>query len=936
MTTQAKLLTGRNVARYILLPGILPRLKEFAGSGFGYFAFLIASVYASVRILPPQHPYANPANIGKFTLRQVVAAAANNITVSKKNIDQIVIFVAILAAIILLCFQFITLIFVIFGGSAFAQEAEAAKGTLSEIFVTTKPEKDIAFMLMDHVFGIKDFFKSSVATGTPFHVALQSLFEFYNYAILVVAVLVFLYYVVVVVAETAQTGVPFGKRFSHIYAPLRLVFAIGLLVPINYGFNTAQYIVLYAAKLGSSMATNGWIVFNKALNNQNPLGAEPKTLIADAKAPDITSLISFMTVAHACREAHMIEEGIKIEPYISTRDLVWAITDTSNSVGYDTALTLTEGGNITIVFGKFTAGDAMDKDSKSKGVEFCGSLRLPVNSGVFKTREEKDSKKSAGERAVGKAYYDLINRIWADEKVKALGERFAHALYYLNANDGGATIMGDPCHGSDQLGDSETCKSRYKPPAITGSIKEIFQPEFDRQIKEAIKTARDNADFAFEENIAERGWGGAGIWYNKIAEANGSFLGTIFDVPAASKFPQIMEDVREEKKKHDKGASNMCKLFEPTFSNNKPVFDSMADNRRSYYARVTSEAFGYWNCEAPTEDKKGLTGNIVWDTMNMIFGTKGLFDMVNNKPDAKGNLPVHPLAQMVAIGKGMLDSSVRNLGYSMGFAVGGGILGALNKHLGESLQAVSGFFLGIATVGLSVGFVLFYILPFLPFIYFFFAVGSWVKTIFEAMVGAPLWALAHLRIDGDGFSGKSANGGYFLILEILIRPILTVFGLIGGMAIFTAMVSVLNELFKLVVLNTTGTELTVMGTPAGGTPSPAGDSGIDVLRRSIVDQFFFTIVYTVISYMLATTSFKMIDLVPKAIMRWMGSGVSSFGDNIQDATGELTKYATIGSTILGGQVTGAMNKLGSAAGATGGALIKAGADSGGAAAAPKA
>lgn len=931
MTAQAKLITGRNVARYVLLPGILPRLKEFAGSGFGYFAFLIASVYASVRILPPQHPYTNPANIGKFTLRQVVAAAANNITVSKKNIDQIVIFIAILAAIILLCFQFITLIFVIFGGSAFAQEAEAARGTLGEIFVTTKPEKDIAFMLMDHVFGVKDFFKSSVTTGTPFHVALQSLFEFYNYAILVVAVLVFLYYVIVVVAETAQTGVPFGKRFSHIYAPLRLVFAIGLLVPINYGFNTAQYIVLYAAKLGSSVATNGWIVFNKALNNQNPLGAEPKTLIADAKAPDIVSLISFMTVAHACREAHKIEEGIEVTANLVDRILVTGLDDHN----YTTALKFTEGGNINIVFGKFNLGDEGDTTSKSTVTELCGSLRLPVNSGVFKENDKEGQKKSAGERAVGEAYYDLVKRIWKDEKVKALGERFAHALYYLNANDGGATIMGDPCHKSDILGDSGTCKSRYKPGSITGQLKEKFQPEFDQKIKEAIQTARDNANFAFEENIGERGWGGAGIWYNKIAEANGSFLGTIFDVPAASKFPQIMEDVREEKKKHDKGASDVCKIFEPTFSNNKPVFDSMADNRRSYYARVTSEAFGYWQCEAPTEDKKGLTGNIVWDAMNMIFGTKGLFDMVNNKPDAKGNLPVHPLAQMVAIGKGMLDSSVRNLGYSMGFAVGGGILGALNKHLGESLQAVSGFFMGVATVGLSVGFVLFYILPFLPFIYFFFAVGSWVKTIFEAMVGAPLWALAHLRIDGDGFSGKSANGGYFLILEILIRPILTVFGLIGGMAIFTAMVSVLNELFKLVVLNTTGTELTVMGTPAGGTPSPAGDTAIDVFRRSIVDQFFFTIVYTVISYMLATTSFKMIDLVPKAIMRWMGSGVSSFGDNIQDATGELTKYATIGSTILGGQVTGAMNKLGSAAGATGGALIKAGMDTGGAPA-PKA
>ena len=54
----------------------------------------------------------------------------------------------------------------------------------------------------------------------------------------------------------------------------------------------------------------------------------------------------------------------------------------------------------------------------------------------------------------------------------------------------------------------------------------------------------------------------------------------------------------------------------------------------------------------------------------------------------------------------------------------------------------------------------------MPFIYFFFALAGWIKSIFEAVVAMPLRALAHLRIDGEGLPGPGATNGYFLLLEI--------------------------------------------------------------------------------------------------------------------------------------------------------------------------
>ena len=246
----------------------------------------------------------------------------------------------------------------------------------------------------------------------------------------------------------------------------------------------------------------------------------------------------------------------------------------------------------------------------------------------------------------------------------------------------------------------------------------------------------------------------------------------------------------------------------------------------------------------------------------------------------------------------------------------------MNQHLGSALHSISGIFVSLTTIGLAIGFILYYVLPFLPFIYFFFAVGGWVKSIFEAMVGVPLWALAHLRVDGNGFPGDSASNGYFLIFEIFVRPILTVFGLIAGLAIFSAMARTLNGVFDLLIANMSGFECVQ---DMGGGALAFGDCTTGTVlyleeKRSIVDEFFYTIIYTIIVYLLATSSFKLIDQIPNSILRWAGAGVQSFGDNRDDPTQGLVQYAAFGGANMAGQVSGALTEGARAGGlAVGGA-----------------
>ncbi len=889
-------ISGKDVARYMLLPGFLPRLQDLGGSGFGYLAFLIAQVYEAVKILPAGHPFTNPANIGKFTVRQTIAAAAANVKVDRRHIDQLVIFFAILSGIVILALQFVLIMIAVVSGQAFA-----ADPSFDGIFTTTQPKDDIAFMILDHVFGIPELYGSKVLEGgqTPLHIALQALFRFYNMAILIVAVLIFLYFILVVVTETAQTGSPFGQRFNSVYAPLRLVFAIGLLVPLNYGFNASQYITLFAAKLGSGMATNGWTIFNNTLKDKGltPLGKNNKHLIADVTPPEPDNLAAFATVVQTCAQAYQAAYQIEIKGYIVVKEAAHEF----ESHDMFEARKITKNADVHVVFGE--KDDQKHPDSTGRVRPYCGSMVIHLtatNPEVFGqgTQGQSDDHLSAGPMFMQDVYYRFARGIFsgvsgdsgateAGKKIKALGERFAQ-----NA------VKHHPCGGSGELGDGGTCNDVFKPKdEVQEEILGILNPALRTRVKSAITKARNDADFTISDEILKRGWGGAGMWYNKIADAGGAMASAVKAFPSQNRYPEIMNRVRTEREQKSK-QPDVCDMFSLDQAKGDQVkFDTDKDRK---IAQAMADAYKYW-CKGRTTAEAGLTGNAIWDAVHLVFGTTGLFDLRQNTKDE-----VHPLAQMVTVGRLLVESSIRNVMGAIGSSAFGGLLAAAGmQQAGAAFSAMSGFFTSIALIGLVAGFILFYILPFLPFIYFFFAVGKWVKTIFEAMVGAPLWALAHLRIDGDGFSGRSASSGYFLIFEIFIRPVLTVFGLIGGLAIFTGMAVILNELFSLVVINLTGAK-----DESGST----NVYGFEEMRRNVVDQFFFTIVYAVIMYMMAISAFKMIDLVPNNILRWMGAGVSSFSDSAQDATEGLVQYAAIGGYTVGGQLVGATQKFGQATG----------------------
>ena len=131
-------------------------------------------------------------------------------------------------------------------------------------------------------------------------------------------------------------------------------------------------------------------------------------------------------------------------------------------------------------------------------------------------------------------------------------------------------------------------------------------------------------------------------------------------------------------------------------------------------ASILSKVYILWNKKGKDQStqSKVVTNNYMQDILNLILGTNGLFDIRGK------NAHVHPLAQLAMVGKGLVEAAVRNILGATGTSLLGGLGQVLNKQFAASMTAASKFAQGAAFLGITAGVTLFYILPFLPFVYF--------------------------------------------------------------------------------------------------------------------------------------------------------------------------------------------------------------------------
>jgi|GEM_PF-3245856 len=840
-------ITTRSVLRYSMMPEILPRLRRL-GMNLGHFAYLLALIFSSARLLKPGHPMLNPANIGRFGIRQVIAAAANNLTMSKDNIDQIAIFFAIVLGLIMTILQ----VGVIFFMVMFGQHAEAAVPTT--FFTTPEPNDDIVLTFLQQVVGLNNFYNDKAQIGFSIAGAFHQMLAFYSMAMMIIAVIIILYYVFVVVGESARTGSPFGQRFNGLYAPIRLVLALGLLVPLGSGLNAAQYIVLYTAKFGSGLATQAWNVFTDKLVKD---GAK---LTIPPIGGGMTDMGRNIFLFESCTAAYNIIESGSPTGTMQLRIFLHEYPD-----GNPTQETVREiaTGSISseaftnpgyMLFSWTTNGAPAAHTAGLSNLEDCGSLTINVPS-------------ASSDNALRELTPQIV-KIYGSETV-GLAERIRPLATQVAQRYGNMGTGTEPMPTPAQL------------------LQEIVTA--DTNIQKAIQALpyqKTILDSVFDANNFKNGWGKAAVLYIRIAFANQRFYEA---VKATAPRPQIQSSA-EQQVQGNIDQNNPWYWF-----NNDTATDQALVIRRVVQLAQEEIAAQVDSTREPrVADRKYLSKT--WEDDGPVTGfLKKVFTIseIQDLADPNTN-DIFPMVKLTKLGAALVDKAFWAFG--VGLATGA----ALSWLASGLASAVTSLIFTLGMVGIGIGFLYLYIVPMMPFIYFFFAIVEWGMGVMEGLISAPLWALGHLRIEGDGLPGPGANAGYFILFGMLIRPILILFGLLASYVLFNSGAYMLNLVFGAVVFGIR--DGTSLGSFMVDDPGPFG----------IVA---YLIVYTIIIYNLGMVSFKMIDQIPAQSMRWMGQSNMQYQDGKPDPIGNLSGATTAAGTIIGGQIAGGVSGLATGAGA---------------------
>lgn len=676
---------------YAMLPRVVSRIGGFIPDT-AMFAQLMAQVFLNIRLLPRTHPYIVQGDRIPYGVRDVMAAAALQLKGGWRHADQYIVYGVFLLGISIFLLQFAVLFFLLL-----TQSAQAAVDF--SIFQTNHPTKDVAFMMLDRVFQIPGFFNSAFAPATvndisPFAQGMQALFRFYSMGMLAVALFVILYYFFVIVVESAQTGEPFGKRFPSVYGPIRLVLAILLLLPLAHGYNTGQYLTLLMARWGSSFATNSWIMTNIQIRSANTqmsyvsmanIGFTGESLIAHPKIQDISHLINFFYLAHTCRAGYKIAYNVDIEPYF----VVPARASTTSSstlmvpsVTFPDALSLFNS-DIVIVFGeknaRYTQYDGAVKP-------YCGKVTIPVDyKGVNAARDIYD------------AYFKYIVSLWNNPDYRTYATNMAYIVRFMDRKPAALTLS-SPSIPWDAPLDSSNAQPAGQQFYVDMRIN--LQAQYNSDMEAAI-IATQSMNFnnaRMTQDIIDLGWGGAGIWYNKLATLNGAVTDAVYSVPVATEYPKIMEVVAANKASTETSVSPKDRFNASTISSSgattekhlsgkgldNPAVDiEMAYLMDNVFRRVADD-------QLTGKPKPGPGSNDPIKTLFMfIYEQTGLAGI-------RDNFGVHPIAKLTMLGKSIIDKTIVSLGVgTMASGFGGLLSGAGAEQLGAAFEQGAGFCWGL-------------------------------------------------------------------------------------------------------------------------------------------------------------------------------------------------------------------------------------------------
>lgn len=677
--------------------------------------------------------------------------------------------------------------------SGFALAGPTASGALNQF---TPPASDLSVEYLREVFGsIIGFIHSgsNVQGGQPSDV-LGAMMKIFNSSILFLGMIFVGYTTIKGTIDSAHDGEVLGRKMSSIWVPLRTVGGTAFLLPLGSGYSLIQICVLWLALQGVGIGDAIWKAAIEQMNQDNMIS---RPMIPDSR-PLAANILKFQVCAAAMNKQFQESNrptritAVAVPQTVrNTGELLnYDVFDAVPPVGAYTTIKNFSNSRYSVVDYKWRAND-----NTYMNPDVCGGITW----------------KQSWEASEGNSNTKVIKAPILAAHTQAVQKMI---------------VVLQPVATQIVAG--------QKP--VPGAL-EAAAADYENALRAAAKTAvqgtNDRARSDFMKGAQDGGWIFAGTWYNHIVKMNDVMQSTLNALPTSDPI-----DIA------DKETKEALMTYQDAIAATDEYTKHRAEGVRNvYYAdtnvRAPREGEGAWEyvrklISAPFMGAiNQMTQEIAGSNLNHMSQMKSFGDTIVGTGEA--------MLITLASATGVANSLAAKATLGVGFDVGA-VFQFLSGILTLLLLALLGFGITLSTY-----------VPMIPSITWTTSVVNWFVLVFEAVIAAPLFGIAHVHPDGDDAVGK-AGQGYMMILSLVMRPALMLFGLIGAMLLTQPITGIVNVMFMTVISGVQADSLT-----------------------GIVSFVAFVAIYVILMTSVVHIVFSLIHWIPDNILRWLGSHAGGLG-----------------------------------------------------------
>ncbi|MGS1026798.1 DotA/TraY family protein [Burkholderia glumae] len=642
----------------------------------------------------------------------------------------------------------------------------------------------------------------------------------FNAGVLLIGGILAAYTIFSATVNTAHEGEVMGKSYSTAWLPIRYAIGTSIVLPIvGGGYCVMQAIVMWLVVQGIGLADNVWGAFMS-----NPTSTA-NTKISTTNREQILSVAKIAFRNSVCYRAF----AQATNSGDSDGFLGWKTT-------YKYSMSKTDTG--------YTYGDS----SSWLRTNGCGTITYPMPlKNTINTNTTSSSTSNTG-------YLGNIGTIFQSIDVSAINDaQKAQTDTLVQAMDNLAQqTVSKRSQGDISAQDAQALYAQIESATDTyvNNIKSV-----------ATSYANTDAFSKMKASATDQGWILGGAWFTRIVQINQQIADAVNLTPTGD---------RKSPSSGLLGDSALFKDASKLLQSADAVLNQSADG-----------SIDSFNTESQTEDdKKGQSvdssGLILKAQAKVleVISTVNLYDLKNDNR--------HPLIILQDLGN-RLETICWAIMTTLIAVIGiaSTVLGPFSGGITTGVE-ILGWFVNIPVkILMASAYGASYILPNMPFIIWIGCITGWILLVIEGVIAAPMWAIMHLHPGGQGFvSDRSANG-YSLMLSLLLRPVLMIFGLMSSLVISSVIGEFINKVYFEVFAQNTG-----------------ATNGWTALSGLAVG----TVLYVIVMFIFIRKCFGLMHQLPDQMLQWFGGQGSSLGQFAGEFASANDKGSAGASALTGAGV----------------------------------